>query len=376
MLRKKEAFTVVTPIPGFIPRQLAIDILHSHSEVIGVNPLVLGHKPITAPRNAAADEFYSTWYEIEERIQYIPGAGKFGSGKISFNGCFHNMPWGLQTHIYAPMNIDLRNTYRISGNQPGIEPPEHREIGLESLGAPSDGLYLREDIEFKCNITMVSFVKAQLKAASKEMVHRIIKKAELLDAGVLKAMMEDGKLRTVNPNDRSAASQDRASKMAEAQQAQQGHPYLTPMSPQLANAAHLPPSYSPTYPMYAQPLQVPTSPSPQMYHHQNPYYLQQGGYAPPPVPPKEQIVAMELPGDYMYYHQQQPSPGRTSSGQPSPGFPNSNRSSVNADPRLSQQLSPGMVDPHRMSGNSMVSNGATGGYPGFVNELAAHQEHK
>lgn len=211
MLKKKEVFTIITPIPGFIPRQLAIDILHSHSEVITLNPLVLGHKPIKAPRQAASDEYYSTWYEITERIQYVPGLGKIGSGKISFNGCFHDMPWGLQTHIYAPLNIDLKNKYRIAGNQPGVEPPEPLEMGLSSLGAPSDGLYLRDDVEIKCNVGLVSFVKSQLKAASKEMVSRIIKKAELLDAGVLHAMIENGKLRTINPNDRSTVSPNHGS---------------------------------------------------------------------------------------------------------------------------------------------------------------------
>lgn len=47
-------------------------------------------------------------------------------------------------------------------------------------------------------------MKNQLKAASKVLVDRLIKKAELLDAGVLQAMMEDGKLRTYNPADRSS----------------------------------------------------------------------------------------------------------------------------------------------------------------------------
>lgn len=204
MLRKKEVFTIVTPIPHFIPRQLAIDILHSHSEVITLNPLVLDHKPIKAPRNAAEDEYYSTWYEINQRIQYVPGIGKMGSGKISFNGCFHDMPWGLQTHIYAPMNVDLKNRYRIAGNQSGFEPPEQQEIGLAQLGAPRDGLYLRDDVEIKCNVAMAAFVKAQLKSASGEMVKRIIRKAELLDRGVLQGMIENGKLRTHNPNDRTS----------------------------------------------------------------------------------------------------------------------------------------------------------------------------
>ena len=203
MLRKKDTFTVITPIPGFIPRQLAIDILHAHSEVLTLNPLVIDHKPIAAPHNAETDEYYSTWYEITERIQVVPGFGKMGSSMIKFNGCFHDMPWGLQTHIYAPMNVDLRNKYRIGGNQPGVEPPETPEIGMKALGTPSDGLYLREDIEIKCNITVMSFVKSQLKKAGGEMVRRIIKKAELLDAGVLQAMIEDGKLKTINPADRS-----------------------------------------------------------------------------------------------------------------------------------------------------------------------------
>ncbi|CAG7917514.1 unnamed protein product [Penicillium olsonii] len=201
MMRRKETYTNITPIPSCVPRQLALDILHSHSEIITLNPLVLTHEPIRAPRNAIADEYYSTWYEITERVQYIPGLGKMGSGKISFKGCFNNLPWGLQTHMYAPMGIDLQSKWRIGGNQPD-EPPE--TWARRSDGAPQNGLYLREDIEIECNRTLISFVKGQLKAASKVLVDRLIKKAELLDAGILEGMMEDGKLKTFNPADRSA----------------------------------------------------------------------------------------------------------------------------------------------------------------------------
>jgi hypothetical protein len=67
MLRKKESYTHVTSIPHHIPRQLALDILHSHAEIITLNPLVLEHHPTKAPRSAPADEYYSTWYEITER---------------------------------------------------------------------------------------------------------------------------------------------------------------------------------------------------------------------------------------------------------------------------------------------------------------------
>lgn len=371
MLRKKEAFTVVTPIPGFIPRQLALDILHSHSEVITLNPLVLEHRPIPAPRTAAADEFYSTWYEIVERIQYVPGMGRAGSGRITFNGCFHDMPWGLQTHIYAPMNIDLRSRYRIAGNQSGLEPPEHREIGLESLGAPADGLYLREDIEIKCNIAMVGFVRNQLKAASKEMVQRIIKKAELLDAGVLQGMMEDGMLKTVNPNDRSKVSVERA------------HAGLIPgpgLPPDGYGAGPASPRVvSQQYRDGGLPSPPPVSVRPdataaQAYQSQSPTQ-HHGQYAPPPVTPKEQFAPVELPGDLHHY----PRPQSQGLQPPRPvsGYRDSTSSS---DPRWSQApLSPSLPDTHRTSVSSMASSGL--GHPspgyqrqGFATELSAHSE--
>lgn len=195
MLRKKETYTKITPIPPQVPRQLALDILHSHSEIITLNPLVISHHPVKAPQHAVADEYYSTWYEIIERLQYLPGIGKLGSSKISFKGSFHNTPWGLQTHTYGPAGVDLRIKWRIGGNQP--DEPEVPERGVPN------GLYLREDIDIECNMTLMSFVKKELQASSKVLVDRLIKKAELLDTGALEGIMEGGRLKTFNPADRS-----------------------------------------------------------------------------------------------------------------------------------------------------------------------------
>ncbi|ETN45312.1 uncharacterized protein HMPREF1541_09143 [Cyphellophora europaea CBS 101466] len=217
---RKVAYTQVTPIPSHIPRQLGIDMLHSHGELIELNPLVLSYNQIKPPRDAPADEYFSTWYEITERIQIIPGTGKLGSGKISFRGVYHDMPWGLQTHVYVPGGVDLRVKYSIRGNQPG-EPPEARELGSQ---APADGLYLREDIEIKCNFTMVSFVKKGMKEASKVMIARLIKKAELIDAEILRQMMDAHKL------------QDEQQNMA-------GHSPQPPGSPGLSATGQVP--YSP-----------------------------------------------------------------------------------------------------------------------------------
>lgn len=106
---KEVYYTKITPLPSNVPRLLALDLLHSHDEFIKLNPLVTGVKPIEAPRTADADEYFSHWYTISEVIRWGPGLKK----KIAFNGVFHNQPWGLQSHVMAPMGVEFRNKYRI-----------------------------------------------------------------------------------------------------------------------------------------------------------------------------------------------------------------------------------------------------------------------
>ncbi|EXJ83761.1 hypothetical protein A1O1_07387 [Capronia coronata CBS 617.96] len=284
-MKKKSVYANITPIPSHIPRQLAIDMLHSHGEIIQLNPLVIGWTPVKAPQNAPADEYFSTWYEIAERIQYVPGMGRMGSGKISFKGVFHDMPWGLQTHVYAPMGVDVRNKWQIRGNQPG-EPPESRELGS---GAPAEGLYMREDIEIKCNPAMISFVKKELKAASKIMVDRLVKKAELIDSGQLSAMMEDGKLKTINPADRSQMFQSHSGA---------GHYSPSLLSPNLQQQHIPPPPMSPGYQYsspYARQSQYGSSNSNRNSNNNSP------GFPPP------QGLAIEMPGSTPYDLPEQPS---------------------------------------------------------------------
>ena len=266
----KTLFTTIDPIPSHIPRQLAIELLQSHGELITLNPLVLEYHPIKAPRDAPNDEFYSTWYEIQQRIQFVPGMGKMGSSKISFRGCFHDMPWGVQTHMYVPFGIDLRHKYQIKGNQPG-EPPEPKELGSN---APAEGLYLRTDTQIKANMTMMSFVKKEQKAASKTMVDRMIKKAELIDAGVLQAMFDDvGKLRTTNPNDRSS---------------------MPSMGREPGSSAMLftPSAYGPN----GMNLR---SPSGSGSHQRPPSYADHRSQSPY-KPPQQNGLAIEMPGDNQY----------------------------------------------------------------------------
>lgn len=59
------------------------------------------------------------------------------------------------------------------------EPKEAPELGL---GVPKNGLWLREDVDMRCNILMLSFVKKTLKKAHSTLVARLVEKAHLIEA--------------------------------------------------------------------------------------------------------------------------------------------------------------------------------------------------
>jgi len=58
------------------------------------------------------------------------------------------------------------------------EPRETVELGLSN--APREGLYVREDVDMRCNIVMTGFVKKTLKRAHLVLVDRLVMKADLL----------------------------------------------------------------------------------------------------------------------------------------------------------------------------------------------------
>lgn len=100
------------------------------------------------------------------------------TGKVHFKACFHDLPHGLQTHVYAPMGLDIKEKWTLEGNLPH-EPVQPAEIGV---GAPISGLYLREDVEMKCNFLMTKFVRRTLKDALATLVARLVVKSQLVEA--------------------------------------------------------------------------------------------------------------------------------------------------------------------------------------------------
>lgn len=148
-----------------------METLHNHSEMIDLNPLVIDRHPTKAPRNATPEEFHCLWYSITDRVQY-----GVGSGKVTYNACFHDLEWGVQTHCYAPMGLDIKGKWTLGGSLPG-EPITPVEIGL---GAPLQGLYLREDVDMRCNVLMTAFVKKTTKKAHSTLIDRLVIKSQMM----------------------------------------------------------------------------------------------------------------------------------------------------------------------------------------------------
>ena len=144
--------------------------------MIDLNPLVIERHPIKPPPSATAEEYHCQWYSLTDRVQYLPGG--LVQGKVSYTACFHDLSMGLQTHVYAPMGLDIKNKWTLGGSLPG-EPIEAVELGI---GVPRQGLWLREDVDMKCNMLMTGFVKKTLKKAHATLVARLVQKAHIVDA--------------------------------------------------------------------------------------------------------------------------------------------------------------------------------------------------
>jgi hypothetical protein len=145
--------------------------LRNHVEMIDLNPLVIKREHTKPPGFATPEEYHSTWYAITDRVSYFPGL----SGQVTYHGVFHDLTDGLQTHVYAPLGLDIRSRWLLAGNLPN-EPAAPRELGL---GIPRSGLYLREDVHMRCSVLMAGFVRKTLVKAHSALVGRLVEKARI-----------------------------------------------------------------------------------------------------------------------------------------------------------------------------------------------------
>ncbi|KAL6914125.1 hypothetical protein FSHL1_011798 [Fusarium sambucinum] len=172
----RSTFTTITPLPSNLTRQQVVDFLHDHLAMIDLNPLIIERHQISPPSHAPDDEKKCVWYSMTDRIDYLPGG--IASGQVTYTAAFFDSSDGLQTHSYAPMGLDLRGRWSVGGTMPG-ERPQPVELGL---GAPASGLYLREDVDMRCNMLMVSFVKKTIKKSHGTLVEKLSQRTSLKSA--------------------------------------------------------------------------------------------------------------------------------------------------------------------------------------------------
>lgn len=194
-MSKKSHFTTVTALPAGISRETVLETLHSHVEMIDLNPLVTERHPIKSPSEATPEEYHCQWFSVTDKVNYLPGG--LYSGSVTFNACFHDLPDGLQSHIYAPMGLNMKGRWTLGGSLPG-EPRQAVEIGL---GVPKTGLWLREDVEMKVNLVMGGFVKKTTKKAHSTLVQRLVEKAHLIEAERHNTGLAEQRLRDSYPPD-------------------------------------------------------------------------------------------------------------------------------------------------------------------------------
>jgi hypothetical protein len=182
-MSKRTVFTTITPLPVGITREVVTEFLHNHLEMIDLNPLVKERHPIKPPPHATPEEFHCIWYSLTDKISYLPGG--LATGDVSYTCAFHDLPTGLQTHCFAPLGLDIRDKWTLAGSLPG-EPVEPVELGI---GAPITGLYIREDVDMRCNVFMSAFVKKTLKKAHAALVERLTVKAQIATAAEINHRM-------------------------------------------------------------------------------------------------------------------------------------------------------------------------------------------
>lgn len=174
-MSKRSVFTSITPLPAGLSRESVFESLHDHLGIIDLQPQVIERHPCRPPPFASAEEAVSCqWYNITDKVSYLPGV----KGSVSYHVAFHNLPNGMQSHVFAPLGVEFKDKWTLGGSLPG-EPLQPQELGL---GIPKTGLYIREDVDLRCNYFLTSFVKGNLKKAHEKMVERMIERAHLSDA--------------------------------------------------------------------------------------------------------------------------------------------------------------------------------------------------
>lgn len=164
--------TVTTAIPSDIDARRVVDLLHNHSFVITLQPIVTRH-------SERSREVQIVCYDVWESIDLLP----FGWWKqeIHFTATFEDKPDGVICRIEAPLGFGSRAEYTVRKTRSGellSATPSTVEMGArDEAGALFPGMVLEEEIESNCFFLLKPFVEMTMVPVRKKLHSRIIEEA-------------------------------------------------------------------------------------------------------------------------------------------------------------------------------------------------------
>jgi len=115
---------------------------------------------------------------------------------VSYHAVFHDYPDYLETHVYAPLGLDIRGKWSVGGSLPG-EPKERSDYGLK---VPRTGLYIKEEVKMTCSKLLIGFVKKTFKDSHSHLVEKLVERAHILESTMANQRLKA--LRSVDPRER------------------------------------------------------------------------------------------------------------------------------------------------------------------------------
>jgi hypothetical protein len=163
-MQRQSELSSFTLLDSSFSEKTIIDKLHDHGAMIEQNPLVIHYERCQPPADAP-DEPLNVWYTLTDRLDYLPRG--LLQGRIRYLASFRNTPRGLQTHIYAPLGVHIRNEWSVYSNRTGAEAePELKD--------KPEGLYLREKVELQCPLGTSFFVRRNIEKSHSTLVARLV----------------------------------------------------------------------------------------------------------------------------------------------------------------------------------------------------------
>lgn len=157
---------VITPITDDVDPKNVIDLLHDHSFIITMSPIVTKH-------SEKAREGPKITYDIYEKVDLLP----FGwwRHEIKFLCSFHDQHDGQVSELQAPMGVTSRATYT-------VRPTEQKDLQHDEEGSMSKWV-LEESIESSCSMFLKLFVEMTMVNVRRQMHVSVIAKAREMGGG-------------------------------------------------------------------------------------------------------------------------------------------------------------------------------------------------